>query len=640
MKKIALILLILLSLSFCSLFKAKILPYPTGIIFPLEEASEIICEGEIIEFVHKEGDFLYLSTRKGIVYCINGRKGKVLWKYQAPGPLASAPYLGQLYIYVLDEKSTVYCLDRKGTFVWKKRFEEKITGGVGEYREKVYLGNASGLFFALDSSDGKEVWRFQAGGAIRSSPVIANDMIIFGCDDHILYFLSEEGEQLAQFEAKDKIRSVPLVDEKALYFGSDDHYIYCVDIKRKKKKWKVKTGGKIQATPIMDKRRVYFLSLNNVLYCLNKKNGTILWWQKLPARTPFHMEIVDKRILVTAFSPRLICFDTLTGKEVGIFDARQEIRSNPIWLDPYLLITLYDEQEDTGNLVFLGKEVKVYLLPSKEPPQKTKEEIVFTAAATAFFKPEYEFYVKEENQKKIVQEKSEISEWTWFPEKEGTHHIGVLATDAKERAEFEMPYVIKDKKKAEKQNKMKGDLIMNREEALALVKKHLKNKNLIKHSLAVEACMRELASKLDQDVEKWSLAGILHDLDYEITEKSPELHSVETVRILKELNMDPDIIRAIQAHAGAVPCQTDMEWAIFSIDPLTGLIIAATLMHPSKKLKEVDLEFVKRRYKEKSFAKGARREDIEQIKNIDMELDEFISICLKAMQGIDKDLGL
>ena len=83
-----------------------------------------------------------------------------------------------------------------------------------------------------------------------------------------------------------------------------------------------------------------------------------------------------------------------------------------------------------------------------------------------------------------------------------------------------------------------------------------------------------------------------------------------------------------------------MEWSIFSIDPLTGLIIAATLMHPSKKLKEIDLGFVKRRYKEKSFARGARREDIEQIKNIGMDLDEFISVCLESMQGISEELGL
>jgi putative nucleotidyltransferase with HDIG domain len=182
--------------------------------------------------------------------------------------------------------------------------------------------------------------------------------------------------------------------------------------------------------------------------------------------------------------------------------------------------------------------------------------------------------------------------------------------------------------------------MMEREEAFGIVQKYLKNKNLVKHSLAVEACMKALASRLNQDTEKWGLAGILHDLDYEITEKSPELHTTETVKILEEHGIDADIIHAVKAHAAQVPCESEMDWAIFSVDPLTGLIIAATLMHPSKKLREVDVGFVQRRYKEKSFARGANREDIEQSKNIGLELEEFISICLEAMQGIDKDLGL
>jgi putative nucleotidyltransferase with HDIG domain len=181
---------------------------------------------------------------------------------------------------------------------------------------------------------------------------------------------------------------------------------------------------------------------------------------------------------------------------------------------------------------------------------------------------------------------------------------------------------------------------MNRDEALSLLQQHLKNKNLVKHSLAVEACMRALAERLNQNVEKWGLAGILHDLDYEITEKSPELHTKETVKILEDKGVEQEIIRTIQAHAGQVECKNAMEWSIFAIDPLTGLIIAATLMHPSKKLSEIDLGFVERRYKEKSFARGARREDIEQIKNIGLDLDEFIGICIGAMQGISGDLGL
>jgi putative nucleotidyltransferase with HDIG domain len=181
---------------------------------------------------------------------------------------------------------------------------------------------------------------------------------------------------------------------------------------------------------------------------------------------------------------------------------------------------------------------------------------------------------------------------------------------------------------------------MNREEALALVTRHLQNRNLVKHCLAVEACMKAMAGRLGHPPEPWGLAGILHDLDYELTEKSPELHTTETVKMLEGMGISPEIIHAIQAHAAKVTCESPMDWAIFSIDPLTGLIIAATLMHPAKKLKAIDLDFVKRRYKEKSFARGARREEIEECRNLGLELDEFISICVTAMQGIDTDLGL
>jgi len=181
---------------------------------------------------------------------------------------------------------------------------------------------------------------------------------------------------------------------------------------------------------------------------------------------------------------------------------------------------------------------------------------------------------------------------------------------------------------------------MKREEALKLVNKYLKNKNLVKHCLAVEACMRKLAERFNEDQEKWGLAGLVHDLDYEITQKNPELHTTETLKILEPYNLDPDILHAIQAHAGKVPCTSKMDWAIFSADPLTGLIVAATLMHPSKRLKEVDLGFLKRRFKEKSFARGANREEIKKCENLGLSLDEFMEICLKAMQEISQDLGL
>jgi predicted hydrolase (HD superfamily) len=152
--------------------------------------------------------------------------------------------------------------------------------------------------------------------------------------------------------------------------------------------------------------------------------------------------------------------------------------------------------------------------------------------------------------------------------------------------------------------------------------------------------MRTLAIRFGQDAETWGMAGLLHDLDYELTEKSPDLHTQETMKILLDRGLSAEILHAIQAHAGKVPCLNTMDWSIYAADPLTGLIIAAALMHPEKKLKAIDVEFVKRRYKEKHFARGARREEIEQCRNLNVELDEFIGLCLGAMQGIDADLGL
>jgi len=181
---------------------------------------------------------------------------------------------------------------------------------------------------------------------------------------------------------------------------------------------------------------------------------------------------------------------------------------------------------------------------------------------------------------------------------------------------------------------------MKREDALQLLHDHLKNRNLVKHCLAVEACMKALAVQLGHDPEPWGLAGLVHDLDYETTEKSPELHTVETARILEGLGVDPAVVHAVRAHAGKAACESPMDWAIYSVDPLTGLIIAAALMHPTKKITAIDLEFVKRRYKEKHFARGARREEIEQSVNLGLDLDTFIAISLAAMQGIAGELGL
>ena len=181
---------------------------------------------------------------------------------------------------------------------------------------------------------------------------------------------------------------------------------------------------------------------------------------------------------------------------------------------------------------------------------------------------------------------------------------------------------------------------MQRDEAVELLNQNLSNKNLIKHCLAVEACMRDFAVKFGEDEEKWGLAGLLHDLDYDYTADDPDNHTLRTAEILKEYDLPEEIIHAIKAHNCKAEMNSGMDIALYTIDPTTGFIIACALMHPDKKLKSLDLRFLQKRFKEKSFARGANREQIRESSKLEVELDDFLMTCLSAMQKIDRELGL
>ncbi|MBL7197416.1 MAG: HDIG domain-containing protein [Candidatus Omnitrophica bacterium] len=181
---------------------------------------------------------------------------------------------------------------------------------------------------------------------------------------------------------------------------------------------------------------------------------------------------------------------------------------------------------------------------------------------------------------------------------------------------------------------------MKRDKCLKLLELKLKNKNLIKHSLAVEACMKRLAKEFGEDIETWGLVGLLHDLDYEDTKDDFSKHGFVTAEILEKEGVDSQIIEAIKAHPGHIERISKMAKALYSVDPLTGLIVAAALMHPEKCLKAVDTQFILNRFKEKSFSRGANREQIKTCERLGISLERFIAICLDAMKEINKELEL
>ena len=184
--------------------------------------------------------------------------------------------------------------------------------------------------------------------------------------------------------------------------------------------------------------------------------------------------------------------------------------------------------------------------------------------------------------------------------------------------------------------------IVAREEAWSLLTEFTQSESLRKHALAVEACMRAYARKLGGDESLWGLVGLIHDFDYE-KYPSAEDHPFKGSEILKERGYSEEIRRAILSHAeySGVPRETPMEKALFACDELAGFITAATLVKPSKSLSELDAKSVRKKMKDKAFARSVNRAEIVNgAADLGVDLEEHITFCIEAMKGIAAELGL
>lgn len=183
-------------------------------------------------------------------------------------------------------------------------------------------------------------------------------------------------------------------------------------------------------------------------------------------------------------------------------------------------------------------------------------------------------------------------------------------------------------------------LPIERETAYNLVVEKIGQNNLLKHILAVEAGMRRIAEHFGEDVDYWGLTGLLHDLDYNETAKDEPRHTYVTAEWLKEYNIPDEMMHAIHAHPGHIPCESKLDWALYSVDPITGFIVACALMHPDKKMASLDSDFLMRRFKEKRFAAGATRENIAACSELGLETDQFLLMVRDGMMTISDQLKL
>ncbi|MFH2094689.1 MAG: HDIG domain-containing metalloprotein [Bacteroidota bacterium] len=184
---------------------------------------------------------------------------------------------------------------------------------------------------------------------------------------------------------------------------------------------------------------------------------------------------------------------------------------------------------------------------------------------------------------------------------------------------------------------------MKREKALELLNMYIKNPRMISHCLASEAVLKAIARKLGEDEEKWGLAGLLHDLDVEITNADPKVHGLKTAEMLTETGIDPEIVEAIRLHnedAVDILRSKPFHHALAAGETITGLIVATTLVYPDKKIASVKAKSVVKRMKEKAFAASVKRENIMECERIGISIDEFAALSIDAMKEIAEEIGL
>ena len=183
---------------------------------------------------------------------------------------------------------------------------------------------------------------------------------------------------------------------------------------------------------------------------------------------------------------------------------------------------------------------------------------------------------------------------------------------------------------------------MNRDDALKVLYEYTQKDGLRKHALAVEAAMRAYAKKFGEDEEKWGIVGLLHDFDYE-RYPTPDQHPEVGAKILKEKGYPDDVIYAIRSHADYLELDRKslMDKTLYAVDELVGFITAVALVRPNKNIVEVKVSSVKKKFKDKAFARSVNREDIRKgADDLDIPLDEHIAFVIDAMKGIADELGL
>jgi outer membrane protein assembly factor BamB len=352
-KLIALAIFVLSSTG-CSAQVRRPLIDPFPLRFPLVEMGTLEINGTVVGQPRARDGIVYFATREGFLTAVVVPARQVLWRFKADQSISVSPELGENHILLRDDANVLYVIDFRGSLVLKKQVDEAVTSPVRENRGRLYFGTASGKVVTLDlSANGAQAWEYRAASAITAGPVFSDDLVIFGAADGRLRALDHTEKPVWEFAAKGAITADPTVADGRLYFGTQDRYFYCLNAAIGKRIWSRRLQGAPLHAALVRGRQLVVPALNSVVYFLSRRGGSILTWEAVPSRIVHELAAAGAMILVSSGGPSLAALDFSTGKRVGQHLASGPLAAGALWVSPFIVLVVGDEESGRQRLIFL-----------------------------------------------------------------------------------------------------------------------------------------------------------------------------------------------------------------------------------------------------------------------------------------------
>ncbi len=319
---------------------------------PLKRSWQYLTDGAVALPPALDSSRVYLALAEGRLVCLETESGSLLWSSDPGGVISSPIAVGDNAVYIATQKiaedrsdagASLRAVDKMtGLTLWARNYGRAFTSPLVLEGDRIYIGSADGLFYALTSVNGEIVWKIQTEDVVRGCALATESAVYFGCDDGALRGVDpKSGREVWKFQTGGRVIGKPCSDGHAIYFGSDDGFVYSVDLMTARLRWRARTGAAVEASPVVVHEHLVVGSFDNFVYCFARANGNRIWKRRLDNRIAADVIVEGDSILVAGLRSNQVAVLLDSGGQVVNYyklETDYEIVAQPVFARGTLLL--------------------------------------------------------------------------------------------------------------------------------------------------------------------------------------------------------------------------------------------------------------------------------------------------------------